>query len=130
MGGDFNEVMSHDEKWGGKKKADNFLTDFLNTANDCELTNLGFKGPKLTWCNNREVDACISERLNLCLGTVTWHDHFSNMLVRHGIVAYSDHLHLWVELEPMVKIRSRQKAFRFEAIWTYETNYQKIIEQT
>lgn len=127
--GDFNEVMSHDEKWGCKQKANNLLTDFLTAINNYKLTNLGFKGLKYTWCNNREGNACVSERLDRCLATASWRDHFQHTVVRHGTVAYSDHLPLWVEKEPMVKRRSKHKIFLFEAIWTHETDCQRIIEQ-
>lgn len=62
--GNFNEVMSHDEKWGGKQKVNNLLMDFLIRENDCELADLGFEGPKFSWCNNLVGEAYISKRLD------------------------------------------------------------------
>lgn len=44
----FNEVTFRDEKWILKQKVDNLLLDFLTMANNCELADMGFKGPKFT----------------------------------------------------------------------------------
>lgn len=130
VGGDFNEVMFQDEKWGGKRKAKNLLLDFCSMVNDCELTDRGYMGPKYTWCNNRKGEACISERIERCLASIDWHVQFPNAVVRHGIAAYSDHLLLWVELKPQVEQGTRKKIFRFEAIWTHEEECCHIIDQT
>lgn len=43
---DFKEVMAYNEKSGGKRKANNFLTEFLNTTTHSELADLGFERPK------------------------------------------------------------------------------------
>lgn len=78
---DFNKVMAHDEKWGDKRKANSLLIAFLTSKTHYEVANLGFKGLKFTWCNNRKGEVCISERLDHYLATIVWHERFLNKIV-------------------------------------------------
>jgi hypothetical protein len=36
---------------------------FQNTLDDCSLLDLGFSGPKFTWCNDRASGGITRERL-------------------------------------------------------------------
>lgn len=40
------------------------MLDFREVLTDCALMDLGFRGPKYTWCNKREGTNSISERLD------------------------------------------------------------------
>lgn len=46
--GDFNEIFSHKEKWGGRDRPIQQLENFQQMFLDCELRDLGFKGPPNT----------------------------------------------------------------------------------
>ena len=50
--GDFNDIPSNDEKWGGRIRDDRSLPDFRNLINDNQLLDIGFEGKPWTWCNN------------------------------------------------------------------------------
>lgn len=45
--GDFNEVPSQDEHYGPSDQSENHI----------ELVDLGFSGPKFTWCNRQTLNA-------------------------------------------------------------------------
>ncbi|TXG73106.1 hypothetical protein EZV62_001685 [Acer yangbiense] len=77
-GGDFNELLSLNDKVGGSDK--NVLVD------ECNLYDLGFSGPKLTWNNKRDGKHNIQERLDRFLANSGWRDHFKD--------AQFSHLHL------------------------------------
>jgi hypothetical protein len=62
--GEFNEVVSMSEKWGGETKSSSQKGNFKSALEDCELTDLGFKGPKYTWANCCEGLEFIKERLD------------------------------------------------------------------
>lgn len=49
--GNFNEILSHDEKDGGRPRADSLMEDFRKALQDNNLSNLGWNGLKYTWCN-------------------------------------------------------------------------------
>lgn len=64
LGGDFNEVLNGDEKWGGSLRRDEHMHDFQEVVDSNHLVDLGFERLKFTWCNNREDNASINKRLD------------------------------------------------------------------
>lgn len=47
--GDFNEIMSYDEKEGGAMTERREITHFRNVVDLCRLRDLGFEGQWWTW---------------------------------------------------------------------------------
>lgn len=45
-------------------------------------------------------------------------------------MAYSDHLHIWLELEGGALPRPRKRLFQFEAMWVGEKECERIIENS
>ena len=52
--GDFNEILSQEEKSGGALRPQHQIEAFRDTVNKCEFIDLGFSGFNFTWCNQRE----------------------------------------------------------------------------
>lgn len=51
--GDFNEIADWSEKVGGQLRSIQQMDLFRSTLVECNLGDLGFKGPKFTWNNQR-----------------------------------------------------------------------------
>lgn len=49
MLGDFNEVLSSEEKYGGNSINLNRALEFKECLDNCNFLDLGFAGPKFTW---------------------------------------------------------------------------------
>lgn len=64
IGGDFNEVLTANDKWGGRHVNNNRADIFWSCINNCNLFDLGFKGSKYTWSNKRTRNDLILERLD------------------------------------------------------------------
>lgn len=47
--GDFNEILSHQEKFGGAQRPHRQLTLFQDAISDCQLSDLGFFSRKYTY---------------------------------------------------------------------------------
>ncbi|KAH0714773.1 hypothetical protein KY285_007601 [Solanum tuberosum] len=62
--GDFNAIMSPDEKKGGKPHRMEKSWDFISCMNDCGMVDAGYKGLRFTWCNARERSKRIWKRLD------------------------------------------------------------------
>lgn len=76
-GGDFNEVMSYDEKEGGVDRTRRKMVSFREMVDDLSLHDLGFTGPWYTWERGNTTETCICERLDHYLCSATWFDAFS-----------------------------------------------------
>ncbi|KAG2701774.1 hypothetical protein I3760_06G059400 [Carya illinoinensis] len=51
--GDFNEILHHHEKWGGKLRPDRQVTAFRDVISDCSLRDMVYGENKYTWINRR-----------------------------------------------------------------------------
>ncbi|XP_022854365.1 uncharacterized protein LOC111375728 [Olea europaea var. sylvestris] len=113
---DFNEILSNEEKWGGCDRPRQQLESFQQMFFDCELRDLGFKGPHYTWNNGRYDSAQIFERLERFTGNASWCQLFSEATVTHGSTAYSDHQPIWVQLYGAHQTPKGPKPFHFESM--------------
>lgn len=65
--GDYNVILSSQEKKGGRPFDIAESRDFMNFIADEGLTDIGYTGSPFTWCNNRVGEARISKRLDRVL---------------------------------------------------------------
>ncbi|KAK4282423.1 hypothetical protein QN277_013802 [Acacia crassicarpa] len=68
--GDFNDILSQEEKCGGLPRAWRRILNFKSFVADCQLEDLGYNGPCFTWCNNRDSPDTIHERIDRALGNL------------------------------------------------------------
>lgn len=80
------------EKSGGRMKPEWQLDMFRETLDVCDMRDLGFLGCSFTWSNQREGQESIRERLGRFVASSCWLDLFPAGQVRHGMVAYFDHV--------------------------------------
>lgn len=52
--GDFNVVVSSDEKFGGRPHRMEESLDLIECLNECGLQDAGFSGSRYTWSDNRD----------------------------------------------------------------------------
>lgn len=110
--GDFNKILECRDKWGSNPCPTKAMDAFRCVFDDCGLHDLGFSGPKYTWCNNREGDACISERIDQFLANNRRDQIYPRASVLHGYAAYFDHLPIWLSLEGRGKKIAHQRRFK------------------
>jgi hypothetical protein len=68
--GDFNEIVNLSEIQRKANRARREMVDFQEALEDCQLYDLGFKGPKYTWNNQREGAAFTKERLDRAMPNI------------------------------------------------------------
>ncbi|PKU66269.1 integrator complex subunit 11 [Dendrobium catenatum] len=128
VGGDFNCILSQDDKRGGRKFAfsqgPKEMADFLN-VND--LHDVGFVGQKYTWCNNKSGGDRILERLDRCFLNSIAINKINNAVVRHLARVASDHCPI------VLKILDNQfqkvGIIKFEDVWISFKASSLIIER-
>jgi hypothetical protein len=96
---------------------------------ECELTNIGFYGPKYTWRPCKEVVDFIKERLDRGVANQALRDMFLLAEVQVEIALWSDHSP--IILHPSGTIRERRLGPNFihEASWTLEEEYPEVIKK-
>ena len=129
-GGDFNELLQGEEKWGRVARPESQMKEFRKVVNECGFVDLGFVGSPFTWWNKQHGAARVLERLDRCLATAEWLLKFLNNRVTHLHVVFSDHRPLWVELSLSGNaVRPRRKRFRFEEMWTFHQGCEDTIRK-
>ncbi|KAL0925470.1 hypothetical protein M5K25_003802 [Dendrobium thyrsiflorum] len=117
IGGDFNCLLSKEDKRGGKtftfslgsKEMKNFLAcnDFHKPA---------FVGPRFTWCNNKLGEERILERLDRCFFNSIVLNYPYHIVVRHLARIASDHCPIILNL--LVFNSNSNKNIKFENVWS------------
>ena len=79
--GDYNEILSSDEKQGGVPKPLNHMEAFWATLLHCGLEDIGFQGNIFTWNNGRHGNAFVQKRLDRACATMEWKEIYSEMRV-------------------------------------------------
>ncbi|KAK4482042.1 hypothetical protein RD792_012965 [Penstemon davidsonii] len=123
--GDFNQVISSNEKKGGCLPSLGRCLRFKEMIDNCGLIDLGFRGPKFTWWNSREGMARIRERIDRSMVNTDWQRLFPNSLVIHLPRTHSDH-------HPILTLcdgtPQSGKPFRFELAWTTDPSCGEIVK--
>ncbi|KAL5573082.1 hypothetical protein UlMin_022679 [Ulmus minor] len=133
MWGDLNEILFNHEKQGGIERAHYLMRNFREALNYCGLADLGYRGPKFTWCRGKATNL-VQERLDRMLGNSEWMDLFPNSYVHHLNLRGSDHRPLLVELLKADEFSNFGKSwkrgrFHFEEAWVEETECSNIIKE-
>jgi hypothetical protein len=124
--GDFNAVLSQDEKMGGRPIAISANSGFKSFINHFGMVDLGFAGNPFTWSNLRLGAETIKERLDRGLATSNWillHPEYSLL---HIPAHNSDHNPISLNTNSQSPFLPRP--FRFEEFWSKDPSCGKTIE--
>lgn len=127
LGGDFNVVLSPEEKIGGLPVLEADHEDFDTCISSCDLVESPFKGSPFTWWNGRAGNDCIFERLDRILINQEMQEKFNQMEVEHLARTGSDHAPML--LNCVDKITRHKKPFRFLKFWTEEPSFIDVVRQ-
>ncbi|KAF7832197.1 reverse transcriptase [Senna tora] len=126
--GDFNEVLSQEEKWGGNPALMSRIRDFRNCLNNCGLDDLGFVGQNYTWFNKRDNGHMILERIDRFLANAAWINYFPQAVNHHLPRVKSDHTPLLLRFKD-TNNGFVKRPFRCERIWLKEPEFINIVEK-
>ena len=127
--GDFNELLSMEEKQGGSVRSSRQMQDFRDAIDECGFLDLGFQGPPFTWCNNRLESGTIWERLDRGLANIPWINKYPEARIHHLHTSSSDHFPICLVLQPDSYLqRPTKKPFRFEEVWLTNSGCRDTVE--
>lgn len=90
LAGDFNELLSNDEKSGGAIRSDSSFWGFRNMLQDCKLREIRYTGNCLSRGGKRE-DVWVQCRLDRSFGNSEWFSLFPKVNMEYLEMWASDH---------------------------------------
>ncbi|XP_028556870.1 uncharacterized protein LOC114581249 [Dendrobium catenatum] len=127
IGGDFNCILSSEDKRGGKRfklsQGPKEMKTFL--ANN-DLHEVGFVGPKFTWCNNKQGPECILERLDKCFINPAVVSSSNLLCVKHLACVASDQCPIVLNL---MVYHNKEKILRFEDVWAQNKASMAVVNK-
>ncbi|KAK9990872.1 hypothetical protein SO802_025857 [Lithocarpus litseifolius] len=127
MMGDFNEILSGEDKLGGRQINLNRALEFKDCIDACNFLDLGVSGPKYTWSNPRQISKLILERIDRCFANPSWRMLFPEASVTHLPRVFSDHSPILLELLRPPTINPN-KPFRFQAMWIHHPDFHAVVK--
>jgi exonuclease III len=128
MVGDFNDIISGDEKWGGNFPVASRIAEYNNCMNTCSMLDLGFSGPKYTWSNGQDISTLIMQRLDRAWVNSEWRILFPEAYVTNLTRTHSDHCPILLSLWPSSH-NSLPRPFRFENIWLSHPEFPTVVDK-
>ena len=126
LAGDFNEVLTSEDKFGGlpiNLRKSSMFTNYLNT---CGMIDLGFHGPRYTWSNLKEVRYLIQERLDRGFANASWRATYSEASVHHLTRTHLDHCPILICLDkpPCLNL---PRPFIFQPVWSSHHSFPEVL---
>jgi len=109
--GDFNEILSNDEKIGGPLREEWTSRNFRNMISYCDLEDMRSRGDRFTWVGERHtftVKCCLDRAFTNSVWSATYPNAETEFLDFSG----SDHKPVLVHTND--SFAQRQKPFRFD----------------
>ncbi|KAL9678175.1 hypothetical protein QQ045_016014 [Rhodiola kirilowii] len=118
--GDFNEVLNFGDVSKNTWRRSNLMSQFRKVLDDCNLSELEFKGYNYTYTNKRKGDDELKCRLDRVLVNESWRNLFSYAYVSHLVSHHSDHSPIQLCLMP-------PRLFRYELMWSRDPRFKDLV---
>lgn len=126
VGGDFNTIAHPEEMFGKHKTDERSIMNFNNFLMKVGLSDVGYKGSKFTWTNNRKGDENILERLDQFLVNGDFLAKYDLPIVTHLSRFALDHSSILCENSTNMKFKSR---FHYMRVWESHPGFKAFIEE-
>ncbi|KAK4605752.1 hypothetical protein RGQ29_000158 [Quercus rubra] len=123
--GDFNQILSREEKLTFKNGNIVGADDFQQVLSDLQLCDLSASGQRFTWMNKREDEDFVMERLDRAFGSVEWVNKYPLYSLKNLPIVKSDHGPIIVDLEFLTPFRKRP--FQFELMWLTHSGCKEMV---
>jgi len=126
--GDFNEILSQDEKVGEVVRRERQMDGFRIALEDCQLGDLGYVGSRFTWSNKHGDNTFTKERLDRAVANSEWCGRFPIVSVMILAARTSDHSPVHVLFrEQRMERYSYKRRFKFEDSWYTDVECRTLI---
>lgn len=124
--GDFNDILSSDDKCGRVDHPQWLLSGFREAVSDCSLTDIYLEGYSFTWFKSKGSESAVEERLDRAMVTEDWLQLFPDAHLHNLLAPISDHNLILLTLEDSV-VHKFQYSFKFENAWLVEPSLVDVV---
>ncbi|GAU36460.1 hypothetical protein TSUD_166260 [Trifolium subterraneum] len=125
--GDFNDILSNEEKRSKVNHPPWRIRGFREAVQDSNLVDLPLIGYPFTWIKGRGGDDMKEERLDRAMATQSWFDIFPNCQLHNLVASRSDHYPILLKIQEGSR-RKIMREFKFENSWLYEEELEGIVQ--
>ncbi|XP_058788236.1 uncharacterized protein LOC131662466 [Vicia villosa] len=126
--GDFNDLLSQEDKRGTHTHPNWLCTGFRQAVTDCDLIDIALEGYQYTWVRSRGSAHMVEERLDRAMATTEWLDLFLQVSLKNLMAAHSDHNPILLSCDILQSYAYRRK-FRFENSWLQEQDIDDVVHE-
>lgn len=125
MMGDFNDVDTTIDRWGGTTPN---ILKVLHFQNALGLTNEPYLGPLFTWHNGQNFWRSIYQNLDKVVANTNWFLMFPNTKLRNLPRYSSDHSPVILDFHlTLTRNQTNKCFFRFENHWLKESSLKSLV---
>lgn len=124
--GDFNDLLSADDKCGQIEHPPWLLDGFRNVVSECQLIDFKLEGYPYTWNSQRGKDGAVGERIDRAMRTASWITLFPSVHLTNMVASMSDHSPINLTLCDRIVV-NRRGQFRFENSWLLEEGLDSMV---
>lgn len=128
LDGDFNELMSNEEKSGGAVRSESSFWDFRNMAQNCKLQEIRFLGNSLSRGGWREK-VWVQCRLDRSFGNSEWFTLFPRVKMEYLDMFGSDHRPIRICFAHEA-FGSHSSRFFFDKRMMKQKGFEEIVKQS
>lgn len=125
VAGDFNTVFYESEKTGGAPVNYASCMALASCLDDCNLVDMGFKGPPFTWSRGD-----LREKLGRAVCNSSWISSFADSSVVNLPLPSSDHCGIWIRSSANVSRRRDSNYFKFLGSWLDHPDFRVQLESS
>ena len=124
--GDFNQILSQEDKFGFSHRKIEGAKAFRQTPFDLGLCDLQAKGLHFTWMNGHRDESFVMERLDRAFATVDWIISNPHYALRNLPILRSNHGPIILDFK--VQQPFRKRPFRFEKMWLTHEGCKTLVQ--
>lgn len=122
--------MTQGGKAGAALRKEGQMEQIRDELEYCQLSDLGYRGPKYSWKNGRDIENFTNGRLDRAVANQSWCSVFSLAVVNVLVGRSSDHKPILVQASKVNEARvAYKKLFKIESSCMVDDDYHQIVSQ-
>ncbi|RYR42019.1 hypothetical protein Ahy_A08g038468 [Arachis hypogaea] len=124
--GDFNDILSQEEKIGLHPKPQSQVREFKQFVGMNYLMDLDLKGERFTWFSNPRNRFITRDKIDRALANWKWRALYQHVLLTALPAISSDHCPIVLNIN---QVQRMEKNFKFEAFWTDHDECENVVKK-